>query len=301
MIDDSRERSTERGAIAAMVAALACLILLDASGKWLGMRGVPVAATSWARYVGHLLAVLVCLLPLHGTALLRTAHPGRQVIRGVLLVTLTLLFFAGVKLMPLAQATTVFFITPILITVFAALFLGERPGWRTWGGVALGFAGVLVVVRPGASLPLAGVALVLAGAVVNAAFQTLTRAQAGSDPPAVQVLYSGLVGAALLSVAAPLWWTPGWWASPALDARDWLVFVAIGPLGAAGHLLLAQAYRFAQASRLAPWAYTQMLLSIALGWAAFGDVPDAVALVGMAMIAAGPQLARLRGPSRAVS
>jgi drug/metabolite transporter (DMT)-like permease len=76
------------------------------------------------------------------------------------------------------------------------------------------------------------------------------------------------------------------------------VFAAIGPLGAAGHLLLARAYRLAQASRLAPWAYTQMLLSIALGWAVFGDVPDAVALVGMAMIAASPQVARLGGLGR---
>lgn len=296
--EDPNGRSIERRAVATVIAALSCLILLDASGKWLGMRGVPVAATSWSRYAGHLLVITVLLLPVHGSALLRTAYPGRQVMRGVLLVVLTLLFFAGVRFMPLAQATAVFFTTPILITVFAALFLGERPGWRTWAGVALGFAGVLVVVRPGGSLPIAGVALVLAAAVANAAYQTLTRAQAGSDSPPVQVFYSGLVGAAILSAAAPLWWEPDWWAAPGLDARDWLVFAAVGPLGAAGHLLLAQAYRLAQASRLAPWAYTQMLLSIALGWAVFGDVPDAIALLGMALIAAGPQVARSGAPRR---
>jgi drug/metabolite transporter (DMT)-like permease len=138
-----------------------------------------------------------------------------------------------------------------------------------------------------------GVLLVLGAAAANAAYQTLTRAQAQADSPAVQVAWSGLVGAALMTVAAPLWWPPQGWGALGLDARDWAVFAAVGPLGAAGHLLLARAYRLAEASRLAPWAYTQMLLSIAIGWAVWGDLPDAIALVGMALIAAGPQLARL--------
>jgi drug/metabolite transporter (DMT)-like permease len=301
MTASASRRSVERRAIAAMLGALACLILLDASGKWLGMRGVPVAASTWSRYAGHLLLVLAVLLPSQGAAVLRTRSPGRQAMRGVLMVVVTVLYFAALRTMPLAQATAVFFVTPILVAVFSAAFLGERPGWTTWLAVAVGFAGVLVVVRPGTSLPLAGVALVLGAAAANAAYQTLTRAQAHADPPSVQVLWSGLVGAALMTATAPLWWTSGWWRELTLDARDWAVFAMLGPLGAAGHLLLSRAYRLAQASRLAPWAYTQMLLSIALGWAAFGDVPDAVALVGMAMIAAGPQLARLRGPSRAIS
>lgn len=279
----------------AMLAALGCLILLDASGKWLGMRGVPVAATTWSRYVGHLLAVLALCLPVHGLSVLRTAHPLRQAARGSLMVVITLLYFAALKLMPLAQATAVFFTTPILVMLLAAACLGERPTWATWVAALVGFAGVLVVVRPGAALPLTGVALVLGAAAANAAYQTLTRAQAQSDAPMVQVLWSGLVGAAIMSAAAPLWWTPGWWRDPSFTTLDVAVFAAIGPLGATGHLLLARAFRLAQASRLAPWAYTQMLLSIALGWAVWGEVPDAVALVGMVLIAVGPQLARL-GP-----
>ena len=149
-----------------------------------------------------------------------------------------------------------------------------------------------------ACLPLAGVLLVLAAAAGNAAYQTLTRAQAQADSPAVQVLWSGLVGATIMTATAPLWWSASAWPETPPTSFDWAVFAAIGPLGAAGHLLLARAYRLAQASRLAPWAYTQMLLSIALGWAVFGDVPDAVALVGMAMIAASPQVARLGGLGR---
>lgn len=287
-------RSTESRAIATLLSALACLILLDASGKWLGMRGVPVAASSWSRYAGHMILVLAIYLPSRGLGVLRTRSPVRQGLRGTLMLTVTLLFFAGVATMPLAQATSVFFMTPILVTVLAAVFLRERPGWQTWVAVACGFAGVLVVVRPGTDLPLAGVLLVFGAAVANAAYQTLTRAQSQVDPPEVQVLYSGLVGAALMTAAMPLWWTPGWWRDPGLQPFDWFVFAMLGVVGASGHLLLAKAFRLAEASRLTPWSYMQMLMSVALGWLAFGDVPDAIAMAGMVLIAASPNLVRLR-------
>jgi len=291
--------AAERRAVILMIAALTCLIFLDASGKWLGMRGVPVAATTWSRYAGHLLVVLALLLPAHGAALFATRSLRRQIARGLLMACVTVLYFAGVRELPLAQATAVFFVAPILVTLFATLFLRERPGWRTWAAVAAGFAGVLVVVRPGTGLPVLGVLLVLAAAAANAAYQTLTRAQSQVDSPEVQVLYSGLVGAALMTALAPLWWSPGWWREVPLDAFDWTVFALLGVFGAAGHLLLARAFRLAQASRLTPWSYTQMLLSIGLGWVAFGDLPDAIALVGMAIIAVSPQIARIgSGPRR---
>jgi len=287
--------SVHARAVSTLLAALACLMLLDASGKWLGARDVPVAASAWSRYTGHLLIVLAVYLPGRGLSVLRTARPGRQVLRGALMVAVTLLYFEALKVMPLAQATAVFFMAPVLITVFATLFLGERPGWATWAAVACGFAGVLVVVRPGADLPLAGVLLVLAAAAGNAAYQTLTRAQAQADSPEVQVVFSGLVGAAIMSAAAPLWWTDGWWRMPSLTAFDWTLFAMLGVLGAAGHLLLAYAYRLSMASRLAPWGHLQIVLSVALGWAAFGDVPDAVALLGMAIVVASPHVGRLAG------
>jgi drug/metabolite transporter (DMT)-like permease len=289
-------RHAERRAVLLLMCALTCLILLDASGKWVGTRGFPVAASTWSRYLGHLLVVLALYLPTRGIAVLVTQRPARQAMRGGLMVVVTLLYFAALKVMPLAQATAVFFFTPILVTVFAAVFLRERPHWTSWAAVACGFAGVLVVVRPGTDLPLAGLLLVLSAAAANAAYQTLTRAQSQSDSPEVQVLYSGVVGAAVMTLAMPAWWSEGWWQAPAFDAFDWTVFAMLGVLGAAGHLLLAQAFRLAQASRLAPWSYTQLLLSVAIGWLVFGDVPDAIALLGIALIVASPNLTRLRGP-----
>lgn len=285
----------ERRAVLLLVAALSCLILLDAGLKWLGQHEVPVAAATWSRYAGHLALALAIHVPAHGVRVFATRAPLRQLARGVLMVAVTLLYYQALKHLPLAQATAVFFTTPILVTVFATLFLRERPGWATWAAVAVGFVGVLVVVRPGTSLPWTGVLLVLAAAAGNAAYQTLTRAQAQVDPPAVQVTYAGLVGAVLLSATAPLWWDAQWWSAPGLSSTDWTVFAGVGALGAAGHLLLAQAFRLAPASRLAPWVYTQLLLSVALGWIAFGDLPDVVALAGMVLIAAGPQVSRLGG------
>jgi drug/metabolite transporter (DMT)-like permease len=287
---------TERRAVALMLAAMACLILLDTSGKWLAMRDVPIAATTWSRYVGHLAVVLALYLPTCGTAIFRSGRVSRQVLRGLLTVAVTLLYFAALRSMPLAQATAVFFTTPMLVTLFATLFLRERPGWRAWAAVAGGFAGVLVVIRPGADLPLAGTLLVLAAAAANAGYYVLTRAQARVDSPQVQVLYSGLVAGTVMTLALPLWWTPGWWRMDGLDGLGWLVFAMVGVLGAAGQLLVAHAYRLAQASRLSAWTYTQMVLSVALGWLVFGDAPDAIALAGMVLIAASPQLARLPGP-----
>lgn len=277
-----------------MLSALVCLILLDASGKWLGMRGVPVPAIAWSRYLGHLLVVLAVFMPSRGLSILKTSHPFRQGLRGLLMVSITLLYFAALKTMPLAQGAAVFFTTPILVTVLATVFLGERPGWQTWAAVALGFAGVLVIIRPGSDLPLAGSLLVLGAAAGNAAYQTLTRAQAHADSPEVQVLYSGLAGAAIMTLAAPLWWTPGWWEIPGIGALDWAVFGMLGVFGSAGHLLLARAYGLAPASRLTPWSYLQMLLSIPIGWLVFGNLPDAIALLGMVMIAISPNLTLLR-------
>jgi drug/metabolite transporter (DMT)-like permease len=273
-----------------MLLALAFLILLDASGKWLGMAGVPVAASTWSRYLGHLVVVAVIFMPRHGLAGFATAHPIRQGVRGTLMVVVTLLYFAALKVLPLAQATALFFMTPVLLTFFSSLFLRERVGLFTWLAVAAGFVGVLVVARPGTDLPVLGVVLALAAAAGNASYQALTRAQAHADSWQAQLFYSGLVGAALTSVTLPLWWEPF-----QLDAVGWVVFVLLGLFGGIGHLLLIRAYQLAAASRLAPWMYTQLVLSIALGVVVFGDVPDALALIGMVIIALSPQIVRFGG------
>lgn len=283
-----------------MMCALSLLICLDASGKYLGGQGVPVAATTWSRYFGHFLVVLVLFFPRDGWLLFSAARPSFQWARGLFMVTVTLLYFAALKFMPLAEATALFFLTPLVTTGLSAWFLKERPTRWSLVAVVLGFVGVLVVVRPGGDLPVVGVMLVIAAACCNACYQTLTRAASSSatrsERTSTQLLFAGMVGALVMTLGMPFWWVSGWMAT--VQPLTWLVFAATGVLGAMGHLLLIRAYSLAPASVIAPWTYTQLVLSIAIGWLLFGAVPDATTLVGMAIIGLSPHLTRLnRQPS----
>lgn len=278
-----------------MLGALALLICLDASGKYLGGKGVPVAATTWSRYFGHTAVALVLFFPRDRWQLFRAVRPSFQWARGTFMVTVTLLYFAALKFLPLAEGTALFFLTPILTTGLSAWFLHERPTRWALAAVILGFLGVLVVVRPGGDLPLIGMALVIAAAACNACYQTLTRAASSSatqsERTSTQLMYAGMVGALVMTIAMPFWWTDGWTADVA--PLTWLVFAATGGLGAMGHLLLIRAYSLAPASVIAPWTYMQLLLSIVIGWLVFDAVPDLITLIGMAIIGLSPQLTRL--------
>jgi drug/metabolite transporter (DMT)-like permease len=171
--------------------------------------------------------------------------------------------------------------------------LHERPGRWTLVAVFLGFLGVLVVIRPGTNLVLIGVLLVIAASFCNAGYQTLTRASSHgrSERVSTQLLYSGLVGTIVMTAALPFWWDGAWLATARTVTL--LVFIAVGVLGALGHLLLIRAYTLAPASTLAPWMYLQLLWSVAIGWLVFGQMPDLITVGGMLLIGLAPQLTRL--------
>jgi drug/metabolite transporter (DMT)-like permease len=331
MSQNSLAKQRHRRAILLMFCALAILICLDASGKYLGGRGVPVEASAWSRYLGHLIVATLIFLPRNGWRVFKPANALVQWARGALMLLVTLLYFGALKYLPLAEATALFFMTPILTTILAAWFLHEHPTRITVLAIVFGFAGVLVVVRPGVDLALIGIGLVLAAAVCNAGYQTLTRAasmsvaqktaarplaqqtllnnpalvsaaSAEAAPPVrgertgTQLIYSGLVGAVIMTATLPLWWSGDW--LHLADPMTRLIFLALGVLGALGHLLLIRAYTLAPAPVLTPWMYLQLALSVLLGWLVFGAIPDALTLVGMAVIALAPQLTRLN-PRRA--
>ena len=284
-----------RRAIILMLCGLSLLICLDASGKYLGVHGVPVAATTWSRYFGHFLVVLVLFFPRDGARLFRAVRPSLQWMRGLMMVLVTLFYFAALKYVPLAEATALFFLTPIFTTGLSAWLLKEKPTHWAMVAIALGFVGVLVVVRPGSNLSALGLGLVFAAACCNAAYQTLTRAASSSQNHAerssTQLMFSGMVGAMVMTLAMPLWWESGWTAR--VEPLSWFVFAMTGVLGAFGHLLLIRAYSLASAPVIAPWMYMQLMLSVAIGWLVFDAVPDTVTLVGMAIIGLAPQLTRL--------
>jgi drug/metabolite transporter (DMT)-like permease len=288
-------------AIARLLGAMAVLLCLDASGKWLGGQQVPVAFTTWSRYAGHFVIALIVFAPRHGALrVLRTSSPGLQTARGLMMLFVTLVFFQALKIMPLAQSTALFFLTPVLAVFMSSLFLKEKVTMRAWISLILGFLGVLIVVRPGLDqqqpLPLLGVALVLLAALGNATYQTLTRARNFSDSAPTQLTYAAAAAAAVLTASMPFWFTP-FSVSPMIVA----VLIGTGLLGALGHWLLITSFAMAPASVLSPWMFTQLLMSIGLGWVIFGQHPDATAMIGMAVVAVTPWLLRPRAAPQAAS
>ena len=265
--------------IGLMVLAVSTFTCLDTTSKYLAQH-YPVPAIVWARYVVHMLLMLAVLAPRMGMQLLHTANLRLQIIRGVVLTASSLVFLGALSLMPLAEAASIAFMTPIIIAVLAGPVLGERVDARTWVALAGGFVGVLLIVRPGGGLFTPAALLPLASAFMMALYQMLTSKLAGRDAPLTTLFYPALIGTALVPLAFPHQLAlPQGWLHGAL-------FVLIGVLGGVGHFFLIQAHHYAPSSILSPFMYAQLLTALLLGWLVFGQLPDALAAAGMATIAA---------------
>jgi len=262
------------------IAGLWLLSCLDASGKLLVLAGVPVLVVSWFRYVVHTALMSAVLLPTRGKALLRTQSLPRQLVRGALMIATSVLFFTLLGRVPLAEATAMNFMAPLFMMAMAPWLLGEAHRRHRWMGVAVGFIGMLVVVRPGGQLDGPGVALGVACALCFALFQLATRKVAHDDPLTTNY-YGGLFGTVSLSLALPFFWE-----LPPLAPWQWALLVSTGLTGFFGHWMQAAAFKRAPATLLAPFSYLQILSATALGWAIFGQLPDRVTALGIALICA---------------
>ncbi len=260
-----------------MVAAVGFFVSMDTIAKYLS-RWYPVPLIVWARYVANL-AVLLAFLAARGELrLLRTARPGLQFARGLLLALATLLFFTSLSVLPLADANAIGFAMPLFVAALAVPMLGERLEVPRLVAILAGLAGALIIVRPGSELFTPYALLPLGMAVCNALYQILTRKLAGVEPPLTSLVWGAIVGAVLLSAAAPFVWV-----NPQAASHGALI-VAIGVLASVGHFLLIKAYEFAGASLLAPFTYTALVWAMLSGWLVFGDFPDGTSLVGMGVI-----------------
>lgn len=260
--------------------ALMLFALLDATAKHLTATfAVPLLV--WARYTLHFVIMLVFVAPSMRSQLIRTDNLALQVVRALALVGTTGFAMMAFRSMPLAEATAVLFLAPLLVTLLAGPFLHERIGAGRWAAVIVGFAGVLLIARPGGALNLAGVLWALAGAACYAAYQILTRRLSHAEHPLTLLFYTALVGTAVMSLALPWFWfefSPG--------PLQWLMIASLGFYGGVGHFILIRAFRLAPASTLTPFGYTQLIWAGLLGWLVFDNVPDAVTATGMAVIAA---------------
>ncbi|KQP15045.1 DMT family transporter [Pseudorhodoferax sp. Leaf267] len=267
-----------RSGIVLHVAGLWMLSGLDATGKYLALAGVPILMVAWVRYAVHTLLSSAVLLPRRGRGLLRTTSLGGQLLRGVLMIASTLLFFSVLKRVPLAEATAMNFMAPIMLMALAPWLLREPHRLHRWCGVVLGFGGMLLVVRPGAGLDTVGVLLGLLTALTFACFQIATRRLAQDDPLTTNY-YGGLIGTVALSCALPWFWQ-----TPNLTPWQWALLLSTGVTGAIGHGLQSAAYARTPATLLAPYSYLQILSAAALGWAVFGQLPDAITVLGIVCI-----------------
>jgi drug/metabolite transporter (DMT)-like permease len=231
----------------------------------------------WARYFFHVLLVFA-LFPRRFPSLLRTDHLGIQLGRSVLVLLATAFNFLALFWLPLGEVAAITFTTPILVAALAVPLLRERVGLFRWLAILAGFAGALLIIRPGAGTMNTGALLAFGCAVTYALYQVSTRIVREAEPM-VSLLYGGLVGMVLLSLVVPFAWR-------APTFAEWLQLAAIGALGALAHLLMIMALRRAEASRVSPFTYLQLLWATLSSFLVFGDVPRPATLAGAAVIVA---------------
>lgn len=266
----------------------ACFASMDSSIRYLG-GFLPVLIILWARYSFQALTMAVWLgvQTLRGrSGQFRAAHPRFQLTRGLLLLATSAMSFYGVQYMPVAEFTAINMLTPVLVTLLAALLLHERVSRLRWALVIGGFAGALIVIRPGSGLFGWAVLFPLAGALTYASFQILTAKLAALESPYTTHFYTGLTGALLLSGLLALLPVDLIGTLHAASAGQLGLLALIGLLGTLGHLLLILALGMAPTGTLMPFVYVQIGVAAFIGWLAFDHVPDGVAWLGMAVVSA---------------
>ena len=266
--------------MALALTALACFAALDTTTKYVtSTMGVPVLLALWFRYAFQAMATTVIMLPVRGRALLRTAHPRYQALRGALLLCTSLFTFLSLKHMPLGEFTAIAMCTPLVVTVLAATLLGERVSKLRWALVLGGFAGTLLIIRPGGELFNWRMLLPVAMVGTYAAFQILTSKMVQTEDAVTMHFYTGWVGTALASLALPsVWVLPQ-------GAAQWAGLLFMGAMGTVGHFVLILAFRRTPAATITPLLYAQIGFALLGGWLVFSHVPDGWAQIGMVMIA----------------
>jgi drug/metabolite transporter (DMT)-like permease len=265
--------------IALMTGAVLLFACLDATAKYLGghLDTMQVVAM---RFITAFFVALIFSNPIVRPGMLRTARPGLQIVRGLMLVSTTICNFFAFRYLQLDQALAILFATPFLVAAAAGPILGEWIGWRRWCAIGVGFVGVLVVIRPAPGGFQWAALLSVGAAIFYAGYSIATRMAMRHESSETTLFYANLVGLVVMLPVLPFVWT----APPSLV--DFALLLAVGALGSLGHFLLILAHHRAPASTLSPFIYTQLVWAIALGYAVFGDVPSRWTLVGAGIVVA---------------
>ena len=260
-----------------MIGAVFCFASMDATAKYL-MKEIGPAQTIWARYTVQALIVTVLILPkinVYG----RTNYPKLQFLRSVALMMATTLFFFAFSRLGLAEASAIFNISPVLITLGAFLFLREQIGPRRLIGIIVSLLGALIIIRPGTGVFSIYALLSLGAAIFYSTYSLATRFVGTDESPWTSLFYSAIFGALCYSIYIAFYWNP-------MSNNAILLTIIIGLFGTAGHICLIRALTLGEASLVAPFIYTNLLFTTTWGFVLFGNLPDFWTIVGALIIVA---------------
>ncbi|MDB5485127.1 MAG: protein of unknown function transrane [Tardiphaga sp.] len=248
----------------------------DAMAKYLA-KSLPPVEIAWLRFAMFVLIMLPIVIR-HPRAM-RSLTPGIQTLRGVAMLASSVFFISGLQYLPIAEASATAFIAPIFVTGLSIVFLAEKVGTRRWIATIVGLIGVFIIVKPGTAAFHPAAILPILSALGWACTLVLTRKMSGADSVITTMSYTALVGFLMLSAIVPLYWVTPTWQQVAIGA-------AIGLASTTGHWIVVLAFRYADASVLAPFSYSQLVWVTILGFLMFGEIPDIWTAVGAAVIIA---------------
>jgi drug/metabolite transporter (DMT)-like permease len=252
------------------------LPIMDGFAKYLS-TDLPVFQITWARYFFTVAFTFPIMFFFYRNQLKWSDKPRLQIIRGLILLIANICFFYSISVISLAKALTLAFVAPLIVTAFSPMFLGEKVGFRRWSAVVIGFIGSLVVIRPGfVEINLASLAALGTG-VMYGFYLIITRKLSTSDNPLLTLLLTGVVGAVIISCVMPFVWV-----NPTLN--QWSMMAAIGVFACIGHLFLILSLKYADASKLAPFSYFEIITNIIIGYYFFSDFPDNWTFLGLFII-----------------
>jgi len=264
--------------IALILASTAFLGCSDATAKYLSQT-LPAIEITWIRFLVFALIMVPAMLPGSPLYALRTSRLGLQGLRGAALLGSSLLFISGLRFLPIAEASATSFISPLFVTALSIFLLGESVGVRRWLATAVGLIGVLIILRPGTSAFHLAAFFPVVSALAWAGTLVMTRMLSGKESTITTMTYSSIVGLGILTALVPMVWVaPSW--------HDIMFGILIGISSTAGQWIVVLAFRYADASVLAPFSYTQLLWVSILGFLVFGEVPDVWTVTGAAFIVA---------------
>ncbi len=252
------------------------LPIMDGFAKYLS-ADLPVLQITWARYFFTVVFTFPLMLFFFKKYLVWTEKPKLQLIRGLILLTANISFFYSISVISLPKALTLAFVAPLVVTAFSPFFLGESVGYRRWAAVIIGFIGSLVVIRPGfLEINLASLAALGTG-IMYGFYLIITRKLSTSDNPLLTLLLTGVVGVIIATTVMPFVWV-----SPTFN--QWSIMVAIGLFACIGHLFIILSLKYADASKLAPFSYFEIVTNIIIAYYFFGDFPDSWTFLGLFII-----------------